>query len=175
MHLRNLTCPVLLALTLCGAAVAQPQCTTDTVRGTWAFAELGWTVPLGSGLTAVASPSTVIGVASIEYSGRMTGSGTFVSGTGITGTPIPAGEPIDFTFQGTVEITPDCTGVLRYSLTVMGQSIPGQFIERFYHSLQRDEMVSMSIQSPLSKPLWIGKYTRLGRTPASIAWPVISR
>jgi hypothetical protein len=77
------------------------------------------------------SPVTVIGVVTIEYTGRMTYSRTYVSGTAIPGTPIPAGEPIDFTFQGTVEITPDCTGILRYSLTVMGTPISGQFIERF--------------------------------------------
>ena len=31
----------------------------------------------------------------------------------------------------------------------------------------------MAIQSPLSKPLWIGRYTRLGRVPQPIAWPTV--
>jgi len=171
MHDGNLIWTMLLASALCGALGAQPHCSTDSVRGTWAFAELGWTVPLGSGSSAVAAPATVIGVATIDYSGKLTGSGTFVSGTGVPGTPIPAGEPIDFTYQGTIEITPSCTGVLRYSLTVMGAPIPGQFIERFFYSPQKDEMVSMSIQSAFSKPLWIGNYKRLGRSPDPVEWP----
>jgi hypothetical protein len=173
MHVRNLAGGMLLALSLCGAIPAQPSCRLESVRGTWAFAELGWTVPLGSGSSAVASPVTVIGLFTVDYSGKMTGSGTTISGTGIAGTPIPAGEFLDFDFSGTVEITSDCAGLLRYSIQLKGTPapLPGQFIERFVYSPAKDELLSMSIQSPLSKPLWIGRYMRLGHVPSPVAWP----
>jgi len=146
------------------------------VRGTWVFADLGWTVPLGSGTSGAASPVTGIGVFAVDSSGKMTGSGTTISGTGIPGTPIPAGEVLDFDFTGTVEITPECTGVLRYSIQLKGTPapLPGQFVERFVYSPHNDQMLSMSIQSPLSKPMWIGLYARLGHVPAPVAWPAIS-
>ncbi|HLK69774.1 MAG TPA: hypothetical protein VKU19_40370 [Bryobacteraceae bacterium] len=171
-----MACTMLTVLSLCCVLSAQPLCSIDSVRGTWAFAELGWTVPIASGSSAVASPVTVIGAFSVDYSGKMTGSGTTISGAGIPGTPIPAGEVLDFDFTGTVEITSDCTGVLRYAIQIKGTPgpLPGQFIERFVYSPHTDELLSMSIQSPLSKPLWIGRYTRLGRVQAAVAWPTVS-
>ena len=177
MRAGNIVCATLLGFSLCCALSAQQQCTVGNLVGTWAFSEIGWTVPLGSGSSAVASPVTVIGVLTVNYSGKITGSGTTISGTGIPGTPIPAGEVLDFDFAGTVEITPNCTGSWRYSIQLKGTPapLPGQFIERFVYSLPKDQVVSMAIQSPLSKPLWIGQYTRMGRAPESIAWPEVAR
>jgi len=182
MYFRKMACAAMLAVSLGSILSAQTwtlntSCSINNLRGTWAFAELGWTVPAGSGSTAVASPVTVIGAFSVDNSGTMTGSGTTISGVGIPGTPIPAGEVLDFDFTGTVEITTDCTGVLKYSIQLKGTPapLPGQFIERFVYSPYQDQIVSMSIQSPLSKPLWIGRYTRVGLVPAAIAWPAISR
>ena len=182
MYVRKMGCAVVIAVSLCSVLSAQPwfltpSCSVNSVRGTWAFAELGWTVPTGSGSSAVASPVTVIGAFSVDNSGKMTGSGTTTSAVGIPGTPIPAGEILDFDFTGTVEITPDCTGVLKYSIQLKGTPgpLPGQFIERFVYSPYKDELLSMSIQSPLSKPLWIGRYTRLGHVPAPVTWPAIPR
>lgn len=180
MRTRNLVCATLLVCWLCLALPAQSQCSIQSIRGTWTFAEMGWTVPFG-GSNAAASPVTVLGVISVEStgstiigtSGKITGSGTTISGTGIPGTPIPAGEVLDFDFVGTVEITPDCTGVWKFSIQLKGTPapLPGQFVERIVYSPQKDEMFSMSIQSPLSRPFWIGFLKRLGTVPAPIAWP----
>jgi len=182
MYVRNTVFAAMLTGSLCSVLSAQPwffnpSCGINNVRGTWAFAELGWTVPTGSGSSAVASPVTVIGAFTIDNSAKMTGSGTTISAVGIPGTPIPAGEVLDFDFTGTVEITPDCIGVLKYSIQLKGTPapLPGQFIERFVYSPYKDELLSMSIQSPLSKPLWIGRYTRLGLVPSPVAWPTIPR
>lgn len=172
MRARNLVCASLLVLLLCGALPAQPQCGVYSLRGTWAFAEIGWTVPSG-GSSAAASPVTVIGVLSIDSAGKLTGSGTTISGTGIPGTPIPAGEVLDFEFEGTVEIGSDCTGFWTYNFKLRGTPapLPGQFIERIVYSPGKDEILSMSIRSPLSKPMWIGFSTRLSRVPAPVTWP----
>ena len=177
MRAGNMACATLLGLSICCALPAQHQCRMGNLVGAWAFSEIGWTVPQGTGSSTVASPVTVIGVATIHYSGKMTGSGTFISGAGIPGTPIPAGEVLDFDFTGTVEINPDCAGSLRYSIQVKGTPapLPGEFIERFVYSPRKDEVISMSIQSPLSRPLWNGLYTRLGHVPESIAWPDVPR
>ncbi len=177
MRIRHMAGAMLLAYSLCFNLAAQQPCTMSNLVGTWAFSELGWTVPMGSGGNAVASPVTVIGVMTIDYSGKMTGSGTTISGTGIPGTPIPAGEVLDFDFTGTVALTPDCTGSWKYAIQLKGTPapLPGQFIERFVYSAQKDEVLSMAVQSPLSKPFWIGFYKRLGRAPVPVAWPTISQ
>jgi hypothetical protein len=157
MRVRNIMCAALLAASLCSILPAQwplrPSCSINSVKGTWAFAELGWTVPAGSGSSAVASPVIGIGAFSIDNLGKMSGSGTTISAVGIAGTPIPAGEVLDFDFTGTVDITPDCTGLLKYSIQLKGTGapLPGQFIERFVYSPFKDELISMSIQSPLSR------------------------
>ncbi len=180
MRIRNLLCMGLIILGFCCAVEAQmlqsqTYCSIyRNVRGTWAFSEIGWTVPFSDSQT-VASPVTVLGAMSVDSSGKITGSGTTISGTGIPGTQIPAGTVLDFDFEGTVELTPDCTGVLKYSIQIKGTPapLPGQFIERIVYSPWSDEIVSMSIQSPLSKPMWIGTYKRVGRLPMSIAWPPV--
>jgi hypothetical protein len=171
MRAQNLVCATLLVFSFCSAVPAQTQCGIGSLRGTWVFADLGWTVPFGG--SNAASPVTSLGVVSIDYAGKMTGSGTTISGTGLPGTPIPAGEVIDFDFEGSVQITPDCTGIWKYSIKLKGTPapLPGQFIERIVYSPQKDSILSMSIQSPLSKPLWIGIAQRLGNVAGPIAWP----
>jgi hypothetical protein len=103
----------------------------------------------------------------------MTGTGTTISGTGIPGTPIPAGTVLDFDFEGTAEIGSDCTGFWNYNIKLKGTPgpLPGQFVERIVYSAGKDEILSMSIQSPLSKPMWVGLSTRLSHIPAPVAWP----
>lgn len=175
MHTRNLIALPLFILALGCVLPAQTPCSVQkSLRGTWAFSELGWTVPLYG--SEAATPVTVIGAFSIDGSGKMTGSGTTISATGIPGTPIPAGEVLDFDFQGTIKITPDCTGILRYSIQLKGTPgpLPGEFIERFVYSPWTDKIVSMSVKSPLSKPLWIGSYKRIGLYPRAITWPAIT-
>lgn len=181
MRIRNLLCMGLVILGICCAAEAQmlPSQTYCSVhrnlRGTWAFSEIGWTVPFSDSQT-VASPVTVLGAMSVDSSGKITGSGTTISGMGIPGTQIPEGTVLEFDFVGTVELTPDCTGVLKYSIQIIGTPapLPGQFIERIVYSPGTDEIASMSVQSPLSKPMWIGSYKRIARLPMSITWPTIT-
>lgn len=158
-----------LVVFLVGSIVpAQAQCGIGKLAGNWAYVEMGWTVPAGASTTA---PVTGIGAFSVDYSGRMTGSGSTISGAAIPGTPIPPGKVLDFDFDGTIEITPDCTGLWKYTVRIKGMpALPG-FVERFVYSPQKDEMYSMSIQSPLSKPLWTGFAKRLSNVPGPIAWP----
>jgi len=104
----------------------------------------------------------------------MTGPITVISGFGIPGTPIPAGAVLDFDFvDASVEVTPDCTGIWKYSLQLKGTPapIPGQYVERIVVLPQQDEILFMSIQSPLSKPMWVGTAKRLFQLPRPVAWP----
>lgn len=153
MRIRNVVLAVLLTLLPCSAMSVQGQCGLHRVRGTWGFNALGWGIPLGS--TDVTAPVVFTGVLTIDSLGRMTGPLTIISGAGIPGTAIPAGTVFDFV-GASVEVTPDCTGVWRHSVQLKGTPapIPGQYVERIVVPPQNDEMLFMSIQSPLSKPMW---------------------
>lgn len=168
--LKNLMSAALLVACSWMDLAAQSQCGLESVRGKWAFSEIGWSVLPGS---ATADPVTVMGVVSIDYTGQMSGSGTWISGAALPGTPLPAGAVIDFDFTGSVSINSDCTGSWRYTITVRGMPgpLPREFIERIVYAPQTDEIVSMSVQSALSKPLWIGSSKRLSKTPGPISWP----
>jgi hypothetical protein len=174
MQVRNTILAAMLVCLLCSALSAQ-QCSIHALRGTWAFSEFGWTVPLESGASAASSPVTGIGVMTIDFRGNLQGSGSFISGTGIPGTPIPAGQVLDFDFEGTVELSPECTGYWRFNFKPKGSPspIPGEFIERIIYSHREDRIYSLSVRSPLSKPLWVGYVTRLSGFHLPLSWPAI--
>jgi len=172
MRIRNVVLAVVLAFWLCSAMPGQENyCGVQSVRGTWAFSGLGWAIPLGP--PADAPPVVFMGVLTIDSAGKMTGPMTVISGAGIPGTPIPAGTVLDFDLVGSVEVTPGCTGIWRYSIQLKGTPapIPGQYVERIIVVPQKDEIMFMSIRSPLSKPMWVGTAKRLQHLPTPVTWP----
>ena len=114
MYVRNLTSAAVLVLILCSALLAQPRCSAGSLTGTWAYTAIGWTVPAGE---STAAPTTMIGILVIDYAGKVSGPGTSTSGAPIPGTPIPAGQPLDFEMVDTsIEVNADCTGLFKYSI-----------------------------------------------------------
>jgi hypothetical protein len=90
----------ILVLTLGGPALA--QCSSSTVRGTWAFQGQGtalMTVP-GSPMP-VPMPFVSLGTMRIDWQGRYTGQGTISVG----------GQVQDMGFSGSIQVNPDCTAV----------------------------------------------------------------
>ena len=171
MRIRNLASGVAVALCLGATVAAQPQCGVNSIRGTWATSSIGWAIPLGAA-GAQPAPIVMIGVMSIDYAGRLTGSGTLTWGTGIAGTPIAAGDVLDYDMDGTVDLNQDCTGFWRYTVKLRGTPapIPG-YLERIIVVPQKDEILSQSIRSPLSKPMWTSISKRISPIPSPVAWP----
>jgi hypothetical protein len=175
MTIRNVLAAIAISLCICAVlpAQGQGQCSLISLRGTWGFTEIGWSIPIG---TAAPVPVTVIGLLSLDFTGKMTGSATVISGAPLPGTAIPAGEPLDVdAVEGTVELNSDCTGFWKYSLRLRGVPAPpfGPFVERIVYSPQKDLIYSMSVGSPTSHPMWIGTATRVTNSVGPIAWPAM--
>ncbi len=75
--------------------------------------------------------------------------------------------------DGTVELNPDCTGIWKYSVRLKGTPapIPGQYVERIVAVPEKDEILFLSIRSPLSKPMSTGTAKRISPVPTPVAWP----
>jgi len=73
---------------------------------------------------------------------------------------------------GSVEVNSDCVGVVKYTVKVKGfpDPLPG-YIEKLVLDLNRQEIVSVSVQSPISKPMWISTWKRISSVPSPVTWP----
>ena len=172
MSNRNFVRAALLALCLCAVVAAQPQCSNQTLAGTWAYKGIGWTIPTGQ---SDAVPLTMIGVITVDYSGKSGGPGTEISGAAVPGTPIPAGQPLDFDIvNGTIQVTADCTAVFKYSIQLkgMGPMPPiGPYVDRLVVMPTQNEVYGMSVASPLSKPMDVYSMKQISHAPVSVSWP----
>jgi hypothetical protein len=171
MQNRFLLHATLFAFLFSSALCAQPQCGDRSAVGTWALNATGWSIPAG-GTTAV--PVTFIGVLTVDYSARITGPLTLIWAAGIPGTSIPAGAVLDFDLvNGTIQLTSDCTGILRYSVQLKGMPAPpiGPYVERVVLLPDKGEMLSMAISTPISVPLWTHVMKRMSPVPVAAAWP----
>jgi hypothetical protein len=98
---------------------------------------------------------------SIDYSGKLTGPGTIVF----------AGLVLDYEMAGTAEINSDCTGLLKYAVKIKGFPELGGYIERFVLDVNRQEVVTVSVRTPISKPMWVMTMKRISAVPALVTWP----
>jgi hypothetical protein len=167
---------VILFCVLCfsSAGLAQPQCNISQVVGNWSYHVSGWDI-LPGGTTPV--QMVFMGVLSIDYSGNVSGPGTFAMGAPIAGTPIPAGQALDYDFvSGSIQLTPDCTGLLSTMMKIKGSPAPpiGPYIGRIVVFPGRGEMISMSYRAPgTEKPMWITTYKRMTHAPSAVEWPQV--
>jgi hypothetical protein len=171
MRIPTIVCATAALLGFCAALAAQQPCSINSIRGTWAMTVSGWAIPLAPP-NAQAAPVVGIGAFTIDYTGRLTGSGSLSWATGIAGTTISAGDVLDFDMvDGTVDLNPDCTGIWHYTVRLKGMPpLPG-YVERIVAVPQKDEIVFLSIRTPLSKPMWVGTAKRISPVPSTIAWP----
>jgi hypothetical protein len=155
----------------CAALAAQQPCSVSNIRGTWAMTASGWAIPLAPA-NSPAAPVASIGAFTIDYAGRLMGSGSISWATGIAGTNIAAGDVLDFDMvDGSVDLNPDCTGIWRYSVKLKGMPALTGYVERIVVVPQKDEIVFLSIRSPLSKPMWVGTAKRISPVPSTMSWP----
>jgi hypothetical protein len=170
MLTRNAAGAAVLALSACFAAAAQPQCTMANVVGLWAHAVSGLSIPKG----ATAPVETVfIGVLNIDWSGKVTGTGTTASAAPSGGGAFPAGQMLEFDYvKGSIQLTPDCTGLLATYIQLKGAPIPpiGPYTGRFIAIPDKNEMIAMSGLAPDGKPMWTYTLRRMSHVPGPVAW-----
>lgn len=141
--------------------LGQPPCSLQTVVGQYATLGQGTifiTVPESPAPIPV--PGINLGVASVDYKGR--GTGTFVA--------IFGGQLLEGEVAGNFKVNPDCTAVLTYSITPKGapEPLPGVGIVQLVIKDGGNEMSGIPTQVPLGQPVWIDKYKRISRGPANL-------
>jgi hypothetical protein len=93
-------------LPLCSSCFAQLPCSSDTVRGTWAYQGHGtvmMNLPDSSGPAPV--PFAALGIEKIDYQGRYTVHATISVG----------GKVEDLDYSGSIQVKPDCTATDTYT------------------------------------------------------------
>ena len=160
-----------LAAAFCSTLGAQPQCGMHNVVGKWAYNYSGWYIPLG-GTTPV--QISTHGVFIIDWSGKVTGPGTWAMGAPMAGT-VPAGQMLEFDFtSGKIQVTSDCTGLLMTYLKFRTLPIPalGPYYGRIIVIPGRDEIEGMALKSPspTEKPMWTYTLKRISPVPGDVEW-----
>jgi len=171
MQIRSLASATLLVFSLCCALPAQQRCSMQQVVGTWGFTLVGWDILNGQSTPA---PETMIGIVSVDESGKVTGAATSVLGAPLGG--IPAGQPLDSELvDASVQVNPDCTGFFKYSILLKGAGVPayGPNVDRLVVLPFHNQVLAMRVHSPLSKPLEPYTMNRISFMPAPVSWPAV--
>jgi hypothetical protein len=166
MRTRSTVFAVAAVFLLCAKLSAQPKCKVQHLEGTWSLSFMGWAIPLPGGPLPPDQTLPVVGIGllTVDHRGVWKGPATAVVG----------GMTFEFEMEGTMEVGPDCAGLVKYSAKFEGipTPMPG-YIERFVLDLARGEIVSASIASPISKPMWISTMKRISNSQTAIEWPEI--
>jgi len=162
---------LLLSLVFTAALSAQTQCTALNAVGQWAYNYTGWYIPAG-GTTPV--QISTHGVMLIDFDGKVTGPGTWAMGAPLAGTPIGAGQMLEFEYQdGTIRVNPDCTGLISTMFKFKGLPIPalGPYWGRIIFLPDRNEIEGMALLAPgTEKPMWTYTLKRISRQPTAVTW-----
>jgi len=140
--------------TLRRISMSEPQCSNATVVGTYGSTWQGYMVMTLSGQTQpTAVPVSYLGAGAVDYQGRMTGGGTFA----------PGGTIMDVSFpNATVEIHPDCTGTVTWSMQLKGSNQPiGQGMDWFVALDNGDELILLTVQTAHGSPITLGSMKRI--------------
>lgn len=173
MSTRTAILAISLPLLCCSACLAQPQCSVSHVVGNWSYHASGWDIPSAG---AAPVPMVFMGVLSIDWSGNVTGPGTFAMGAPLAGAPIPAGQALDYEFvSGSIQVTSDCTGLLSTMMKIKGSPAPpiGPYIGRIIVLRDKGEIVAMSFRAPgAEKPMWTYVLRRISHVASTVEWPL---
>jgi hypothetical protein len=137
---------------------AQVQCSLDTVQGTYAYTYQGtMLVPQTGAVPYAPAPAAALGTLSIDYAGKMTG-----TGIAVVGDQVLEGEMVN----ASIQVNPDCTGVARWNMKIKGTDtvLPFQGIDRLIVLAQRGEILTISLGAPAGKPVLLGVWTRISRS-----------
>ena len=151
-----------LALVLGAVTAAQPQCTTNSVVGTYVKSYSGWVTMEQQGAAPVTFFGTIFGVVSIDYGGNITGAAA-ISGFG----PVT-----DYVVTGTIEIKADCTGTIRQSSKPRGSTGSGTpEVQRFvFISSEKKILATIVDMGPGMYPAVLGEWKWIAAVPNAVTW-----
>ena len=135
-----------LLLPLCSSSFAQWRCSSDTVRGTWAYQGHGTVMMIAPGSSSpVPVPFTGLGIEKIDYQGRYTVHATMSVG----------GQVQDVDSSGSIQVNSDCTATDTYT----SGSVQGA--DRLIILDNGNEMRSMPTKVPLGPFAGMSYFRRL--------------
>ena len=138
------------------ATVAATQCSAADVHGTYAFTHQGtYIIPQSGTPQSVSQTALMIGLASIDYEGRLSGSGKSSIGN----------NSMDFTIaRGQLIVNPDCSARVRMSIQSEPLTDEG---ESWIAVLEGgSELWAIQTSSSLAKPVVTGSWKRLSPIPS---------
>ncbi len=149
--MRKLTFSILAA---CGLAMAQPECSLQTLRGTYITSYAGFvSTPTATVYVAI------LGVISIDPSKTPSISGG-ITFTGFGPTPmfVPA--------TGTVQVNPDCTGVM-----TIGNPATGQVeVDQFIYDRDARTLHAVVIRTAVGNVASLGTGKQISAVPGAATW-----
>ncbi len=150
-----------LFVAFCGISRAQQTCSARTLVGTYQLSYEGVLVveqPENGPPISVAA--VLLGLATIDYGGNLTGSATGSNG----------GQIMDVEFSGTISVTPDCTGTARWRLKPKGSPVflPTEAVEKFVIRDGGETVTAIVIQGVLGRPVSLGTWKRMSRVPTPV-------
>jgi hypothetical protein len=105
-HHRTFARAAALLLSLCSSSFAQSRCSSDTVRGTWAYQGHGTVMMNVPGSSSpVPVPFTGLGIMKVDYQGLYAVHATISVG----------GQIQEVEFSGSIQVNPDCTATNSYT------------------------------------------------------------
>ncbi len=141
-------------LMACAAAMAQPECSLQTLRGTYVVSYTGViSTPGGSPYI------TLFGVVSIDpAASQQVSGGVTVTGLGPTAMFIPT--------AGTVQINSDCTGVLRLGSP---GTAPTE-IDQFIYDADSKSLVATAVKIAAGGIASLGRWKKIFPMPYAATW-----
>ena len=157
-----------------GTAAAQmstpnlPQCNISHVQGTYVATYQGWVAVPVPNAAPMLYPGAMMGVLSIGSTGAFTGTFTAIL-------PISGKTTNEVMPGGVVDIKPDCTGTVRFSIRGKGTSeAPTNEIHRLVYLRERGEfMVIMEVMERGGVqfiPMFRGSWKQLAKWPNEAEW-----
>ena len=151
-----------LLLMAFAVASAQPVCSLDTIRGTYAVSYYGALTMMQQGAPPMTATGGIVGVLSIDYSGVVSGLGA-VSGLG----PVT-----DYEVAGTAQFTNNCTGKISMKMRPKGaKDWTGAEVDRFVADPDGKTLVVIVVDMGQGVyPAIQGTWNKISSVPNAVSW-----
>ena len=152
---------ILLMLVALAVASAQPNCSLQTLRGTYAVSYWGIIQVMQPGAAPAAVSGGIVGAISIGYDGTVSGAAA-VSGMG----PVT-----DYEVGGTAQVNPDCTGKLSLKVRPKGTQQWGTETDRFVFDPDTKTLLVIIVDlGPGVIPAVQGTWKQISSVPNTVSW-----
>ncbi len=153
---------MLLILMAFAVASAQPFCSMDTIRGTYAVSYYGALTIMQPSAAPMTVTGGIVGVLSINYDGAVSGVAA-VSGLG----PVT-----DYEVAGTAQMTNSCTGTVSMKVRPKGsKDWTGTEVDRFVVDPEGKTLVVIVMDlGPGVYPAIQGTWKRISPVPNAVSW-----